>query len=67
MGKFVRTQIRIALDQIRRLKKLQDRTGVDRSNHIRIAIARYLDEEELRHLAMKARIENEAAIDSPKA
>ena len=52
-------QVRIGLDQIRRLKKLSDRTSVDRTSHIRIAIARYLDEEEMRLVELKKRIESE--------
>jgi predicted DNA-binding protein len=60
MGKFFRTQLRLPTDFIKRLDKLQDRSGVDRSNHIRIAISRYLEEEEMRTLALKKIITEEA-------
>jgi predicted transcriptional regulator len=59
MAKFFRLQLRIGLDQVRRLKRLEDRTSVDRTSHIRIAIARYLEEEEMRLIELKKRIEAE--------
>ncbi len=52
-------QLRIGLDQARRLKRLAERTYVDSSSHLRIALDRYLDEEEMRLAEMKKRIESE--------
>lgn len=66
MAKFSRVHIRLSAAHMRVLKKMQDQMGLDRTNVIRLAVARLAEEEELRLAARKNAILNELAEPAAK-